>query len=154
MSEPVYMGMPPVEREFTVRRSPAQGGIWGRIICGGKCRDDYARLEVYHQTDERSIILQRAALKSFRDAEDKLGFKIWLTGSIRSCDVQARLYRSDPNRFARPDTTGHTRGLCIDVSQNQSPKRLRDIDKALSYRGWHQSRPIDEPWHYSFGIQV
>lgn len=150
--EPLYYGMPTTERELVVPK-PVKGN-WGRIVCGGRCRDDYARIEVYHQTKAREVTLQRAALRSFREAEDAVGFHIYLTGSIRGCDQQARLYRSDPNRFAHPDTTGHTRGLCIDVSQNLSKAKLAKAHKALKYRHWHQSRPDDEPWHYSFGISV
>lgn len=153
MSAPLYIGMPSVQREFTVPK-PVDG-IWGRILCGGACEDDYGRIELYKQTPQRFIKLQRAALKSFQAAEDALGFKILITGSgWRSCSLQRELWWSDKGRFAHPDTTGHTRGLCIDVDQNQSPTRRRAIDKALAYRHWHQSRPIDEPWHYSFGIQV
>ncbi len=153
MSAPLYDGMPPTEREFTVPK-PVEGR-WGRIICGGTCRDDYARIEIYHQVPGvRYVKLQRAALHSFQAAEQVLGFPILLTGvAWRSCAVQRSLWLSDKARYAHPDVTAHTRGLAIDVDQGQSAVRLAKIHKALIYRHWHQSRP-DEPHHLSFGIET
>jgi hypothetical protein len=147
---PLYIGMPPTAREFRVPK-PAEG-FWGMIICGGSCYDDYDRIEIYHQTPDRIVKLQRAALRSFKAAEEALGFPILLTGSWRPCSLQAELYRSDPNRFAHPDSTAHCRGLAIDVSTAQSQAKQDKIRKALLFRHWHQSRPDDEPWHYSKGI--
>jgi hypothetical protein len=149
----VYVGMPSVERRFRVRKSDEK--FWGEIICGGPCEDSYARIDIYNQIPgQRFVKLQAAALRSFRAAELALGHKIFLTGSWRSCSLQASLYRSDPSRFANPNTTAHCRGLAIDVSTDQSQTRLKNIHRALAWRGWHQSRPDDEPWHWSFGIQV
>lgn len=151
---PLYLGMPPTERKYRVKR--ANGKSWGEIVCGGPCNDDYARIEIYHQIPGQAYVkLQAAALRSFKDAEDAINGKILLTGSgWRACSTQSALYRSDPSRYANPNTTGHTRGLAIDVSMNQSLTKLKAIKKALLWRHWHQSRPDDEPWHYSFGIQV
>lgn len=151
MTVPVYIGMPTTDRTFDVPK--AAKGIWGNIRCGGPCRDDYARIRVYHQTPARFIQLQRAALDSFKTAEEALGFKIWLTGSLRECSVQTRLYNSDHTRYAVPSSSAHCRGLAIDVSQNMTPKQLKQVHDVLTPRAWHQARS-DEPWHYSFGIQV
>jgi hypothetical protein len=148
-SEPVYEGMPAVEREFKV-------GDWpGRIICGGKCKDDYKRIitRAYGANNHLHVTLQKAAMYSFLDASKAVG-PIVLTGSIRSCAQQTELYRSDSSRYANPNTTAHTRGLAIDVSTAITKKRDDEIRKALFRRGWHQVRPDDEPWHYSFGIKV
>jgi hypothetical protein len=151
---PLYTGMPPVSREFRVPK-PVEG-FWGMIVCGGSCYDAYDRIEIYHQVPgQRYVKLQRAALRSFEAAEEALGFDILLTGSgWRSCASQAELYRDDPNRFAHPDSTAHCRGLAIDVSTTQSQAKLAKIRKALAYRHWHQSRPVDEPWHHSFAVAV
>jgi hypothetical protein len=157
--KPVYEGMPSLDRRFEVPK--AGGGTWGTIRCGGPCKDDYARIDIYHQVPgTRFVKLQKAALDSFRSAEvavggggGKIGL-IFLTGSWRSCSLQAELYRSDTHRFAPPESTAHCRGLAIDVSQNQDPKKLAAIDEELLQRAWHKARPDDEPWHYSFGIEV
>ena len=153
MAAPLYVGMPPTEREFVVPR-PVDPKPWGKIICGGACRDDYSRIEIYHQDAQHYVKLQRAALRSLQAAEDAIGDKIWLTGSWRSCSLQSELYASDSHRYAAPSTTAHCRGLAIDVSQNQTKGKLDKIHKALTYRHWHQARPTDEPWHYSLGVQV
>jgi hypothetical protein len=143
---PLYIGMPPVEREFATE--------FGEIICGGRCRDDYGRIEIYHQVPgQRWVRLQRAALRSFVEAEDKLGFKIFLTGSLRTCELQTALYMGDQDRFAHPDKTAHPRGLAIDVSNGMSKTKRDKVRRALRARGWHQAR-LDELHHYSYGISV
>jgi hypothetical protein len=139
--------MPPTDRTFTVEP-------WGSIRCGGPCRDDYGRIVAFQNRGGQILRLQSAARDSYLAAERRIGFAILVTGSLRSCEQQADLYRSDPQRFANPNTTGHTRGLCIDVSTNLSRWRQGRLRRALLARGWHQSRPVDEPWHYSFGIEV
>lgn len=144
---PKYDGMPPTDRTYDV-------GRWGEIRCGGPCRDDYGRIVIYHQSPARYVKLQKAAIESLKDAEQDVRQKIWVTGSWRSCSLQRQLRASDPSRFADPNETAHTRGLAIDVSQNQTGSDLRAIHKALISRWWFQARPSDEPWHYSFGIQV
>jgi hypothetical protein len=153
MTNPVFVGMPAAERTFTVPK--AGGGSWGRIICGGRCQDNYARIVIYNQPPAGGapVKLQKAPMDSFRAAEADVGFVIALTGSWRSCAYQRELYNDDPSRYAHPDTTAHCRGLAIDVSQSLSLTRRAAIHKALTSRGWHQAR-ADEPWHYSFGIQV
>jgi hypothetical protein len=147
VSEPVYVGMPSTDRVFEVKP-------WGNIRCGGPCRDDYDRIAAFQNRGGQIIRLQKAARDSFLAAEKKLGFPIMVTGTLRECAQQFELWKSDPGRFAAPQSTAHTRGLAIDVSQAQSLYRRTRIKWALRNRGWHQSRPDDEPWHYSFGIRV
>ena len=147
---PKSVGMPAKDVIFSVHP-------FGDIRCGGACNDHYARIKTDHNHG-RLVTLQRAALDSFLEAEAAVGFLIVVTGSIRSCAYQADLYRSDPVRFASPNTTAHCRGLAIDVSQSLSATRLKAIGRALKARRWYQARPAGtpnaEPWHYSFGIQV
>lgn len=145
---PVWEGMPPTDRTFTVEP-------WGQIRCGGPCKDDYDRIEIYHQVPgQRYVKLQKAALESFKAAERAVGAKIYLTGSWRSCATQAALYATDQSRFAAPSATAHCRGLAIDVDMNQSARKREQIHKALRWRDWHQSRPDDEPWHWSMGVKT
>jgi hypothetical protein len=146
--KPVYVGMPPTDRRFAVMVDSHQR----EIRCGGPCRDNYFRI-VIHDEQGQIVKLQRAAWESFAAAESYLGFQIVLTGSWRSCAYQRELYAKDHARYAPPDKTAHCRGLAIDVSTALPPHHQTAIRSALTARGWHQARP-DEPWHYSFGIQV
>jgi hypothetical protein len=143
---------------------------FGKIRRVDGCKDDYKRIGVYDQppVGGAPVVLQGPALKSFREAENRYGNKrhwrpgrpkaqlrkdgtrfrpIFLTGSIRSCELQKRLYESDPNRFAHPSQTLHTHGLAIDVHTGYLNGTIKMI---LRNVGWNQSRPVDEPWHFSF----
>lgn len=123
---------------------------YGRIFYGGPCEDDYPNMELYHQRPDRVVKLQRPAIKSLKAAEERVGRDILLTGTgWRSCSLQAELYASDSNRYADPDVTLHTRGLAIDVSTEILNKKIK---AALLDLGWHQVRPDDEPWHFSFRL--
>jgi hypothetical protein len=146
-----YEGMPSQDTEFKVVSGERE---WGVIRCGGPCRDDYRRIDVHVQDAQHFLKLQRPAIDSIEAAEKALGFSVLCTGSWRSCETATLLYRRDPNRYAPPSKGAHMRGLAIDVNQNLSDVKLAKIDKALKNRGWHQARPDDEPWHYSFGLQV
>lgn len=143
---------------------------YGVVHYGGVCQDHYLNFETYNQAGPHTVFtLQRPAMKAFKAAEETLakrkgwsperikreghGFPIEvLPGTNRSCATQRALYARDPGRYANPNTTGHTRGLAIDVSQNQSD--LGVINHALYAEGWRRSRPYDEPWHYSYGVTV
>jgi hypothetical protein len=74
-----------------------------------------------------------------------------LAGTNRTCATQWRLYRENSKRYAHPNSTGHTRGIAIDVSQAQT--NLTIIDRALLAEGWHRARP-DEPWHFSYYLTI
>lgn len=95
-----------------------------------------------------------------RDKDGRREFRpIILTGSIRSCAVATALYFSEENqrrirqtgssRFARPEVTLHPHGLAIDVHTGFLNSTIRGI---LLDRDWKQSRPNDEPWHFSFHL--
>jgi hypothetical protein len=133
---------------------------YGVIHYGGVCKDDYPNIELYDQPPKGGspVKLQAAAIRAFKAAErrygkrtrPKIGWRaIPLTGSWRSCAYQAELYRSDPNRYASPNGTLHTRGLAVDVSTSAPNQAI--IRAALKAEGWHQARP-DEPWHYSYFV--
>jgi hypothetical protein len=131
---------------------------YGIIHYNGVCKDDYPNLQLYDQPPEGGspVKLQAAAMRSFKAAERRYGERtgrkwraIPLTGSWRSCAFQAECYRRDPNRYASPNGTLHTRGLAIDVSTAAPNQTL--MRAALKAEGWHQARP-DEPWHYSYFI--
>ena len=145
---------------------------YGRIFYDDDfCQDNYPNIVLYHQppAGSKTVKLQAAAIRAFKNAEDRIQSRrirnlnspredpkfrpIELTGSWRSCAYQAELYASDPNRYAPPNRTGHTRGLAIDVSQAQSARRLRKIRRALEAEGWHYAR-TDEPWHASFYLSL
>lgn len=136
--------------------------VFGTIFHSSTCKDDYDNII----TDSRftkytgvtinrnvEITLQRPALKAFKRAEEELGREIKITGSIRSCAQQASLYRSDPSRYASPNTTLHTQGLAIDVSTNDPDLEGR-VRKVLLDVKFRQSRPDDEPWHFSYFLKA
>lgn len=140
---------------MSTRKTP-----FGVIRFGGSCTDDYDNIEIWHQTPDRTIKLQRPALRCFREAERRLTGRrrraqhIFCTGTWRSCSYQRELYASDSNRYAHPDVTLHPRGLAIDVDQNQSWLKRRRIHRILTKLGWKRVRPKDEPWHYSYILEA
>ena len=134
------------------------------------CTDTYPNFLTYDQGGGNTVlVLQAAAMRAFWAAQVRYAKACgWtaarlerepkgrpinvLPGTNRTCETQWRLYRSDPDRYAHPDTTGHTRGIAIDVDQSQP--NLAKINRALSAEGWEQVRPTDEPWHFSRGPVV
>lgn len=135
---------------------------YGTIYYGGPCKDNYRNFETYDQPGNHTILtLQRPAMKAFKAAEaryqkktNQKKFILVLPGTNRLCSTQAALYRSDPNRYADPRYTGHTRGLAIDIDQRQGLSNLRMIYTALANEGWHKARPDDESWHMSFHVTI
>lgn len=120
---------------------------YGRAFRSTLCKSDWSNI-VEKDREGYVLKLQAPAMRSYRLAERALGKEIRLTGSWRSCAYQAELYSRDPSRYAHPNTTLHTQGLAIDVSTNMDLSRVRPL---LLKRGWTQTRPVDEPWHFSFG---
>ena len=133
-----------------------------------RCRDSYPNMTLWDQPPKGGdpIKLQAAAMRAFKAArkvyaqrskwsperiKKEGGRTIAVTGTWRSCAYQAELYRRDPRRYASPAGTGHTRGICIDVSMAQP--NLSMIWASLRAVGWHHARP-DEPWHWSWGPSV
>lgn len=135
---------------------------YGVIRYGGACRDKYPNFETYNQEGDHTILtLQRPAMKAFKAAEVRYQNKtnekkliLVLPGTNRTCATQAALYRSDPNRYANPAYTGHTRGLAVDIDQRQGLTNLRMIYTALLNEGWKKARPDDEPWHLSYWVSI
>lgn len=143
---------------------------YGRIWYGGPCRDDYPNLVTYDQGGGHTVLtLQRPAMRAFWAAQVRLAKRLgWserrleehphgkpirvLPGTNRTCATQHRLWKSDPKRYARPEITGHTRGLAIDVDQTQGYLEL--VRRCLLAEGWRQVRPDDEPWHFSYFVEI
>lgn len=132
----------------------------------GLCHDDYPNIHTADQDRNQGLVkLQDPAMRSFHACERRLFvvlhplkarmkkykhrvITIHVTGSWRSCALQTQLWRDDPQRFADPATTLHPRGLAIDVNTGMRWQRL--IRRILLSHGWNQSRPDDEPWHFSY----
>lgn len=144
---------------------------YGRIWYGGPCEDHYRNMVTYDQGHGNTVLtLQRPAMRAFWAAQVRLAKRLgWsdariereggkgkpikvLPGTNRTCATQYQLWRKDPKRYAHPDITGHTRGLAIDVDQSQP--NLDKIHRCLLAEGWKQARPDDEPWHYSYWVEV
>ena len=134
---------------------------YGPIHGGGPCRDDYNNIELYDQGEKGWPVLklQRPAIKSLKEVEERWAklTRPWkkrrhvrVTGTWRSCAYQKELYESDNNRYAPPDKTLHTRGLAIDIHTGFLPDVL--LFRILRNHGWYQTRPADEPWHWSFRL--
>lgn len=137
---------------------------YGRIYFGGECKDDYPNMQTFHDPLNGQVVtLQGPAMDSFHECERRYARRslhtgwskkrrrpIMLTGSLRSCAFQRHLWLQDSHRFANPNTSGHPRGLCIDVVY---PLQRRVIRTILLNHGWHQVRP-DEPWHFSYGVTL
>lgn len=125
----------------------------GPIHFGGRCKDDYDNIGTA-QIQGVSVTLQHPAIRAYREATERYGHPISNTGTHRSCAEQARLYRSDPSRFAPPDVTLHTRGLAVDVIVPIDRSRRDALHRAMTHAGWLQARPDDEPWHWSYGVKA
>jgi hypothetical protein len=126
----------------------------------GGCKDDYdnivtssyyRRYGVIFKKRPVAITIQRPALKALRAAEKRLGRQIVVTGSARSCEYQAELYRKDPSRYAAPSVGVHCQALAFDVT-TADPELKTKVRAALYAEGFHQSRPDDEPWHFSYAV--
>lgn len=127
----------------------------------GGCKDDWKTIVtsrfyrkpsglIRRRLRKKSITMQQPAIKALKEAEVKLGREIVTTGSFRTCALQDSLYRSDTKRFA-PNTVGlHCQGLAIDVT-TEDPELKTTVRKALLAHGFTQTRPDDEPWHFSYG---
>jgi hypothetical protein len=151
---------------------------YGYIYYGGVCRDDYPNFRTYDQGGGNTIVtLQKPALLALLEAQVKFARASgWskeriqrnqkaidgkkypegrpirvLPGTNRTCATQKALYADDPDRYADPKITGHTRGIAIDAAQDQAD--LDDANDALASAGWKRVR-LDEGWHWSYGFVV
>ncbi len=136
---------------------------YGPAHRSSRCKDNWPNMETVKVCGQ-VLHMQHSAIRAYRTAckdfarrsgwsEARIkrpgGRPILLTGSWRSCALQASLHADDPKRFADPDGSLHPQGLAIDVSTI-----MPDFDKAhtaLAHVGWHRARP-DEPWHHSWGF--
>ena len=145
---------------------------YGYVRYGGPCRDSYPSFRTLDQFPENDgnvvLTLQGPAMRAFKAAQVRYAKRSWsakrfkanpdgrpiiiLAGTNRSCATQRALYASDPNRYANPNVTGHTRGLAIDRSNAQP--YLSIVDQCLAAEGWNRTRPDDEPWHWSFHVTI
>jgi hypothetical protein len=127
----------------------------------GSCKDDYSNIETMKNYRKASglakwrrrrvfISGQQPMLKAIRAAEADLGREIVVTGSLRTCALQSKLYASDHNRYAPPWVGLHCQGLAIDVTTEDAELKTK-VRKALEAVGFTQARQDDEPWHFSFG---
>lgn len=135
---------------------------FGKVFrLNGGCKDDWktiATSRYYRKTSglirrrlrRVPITMQKPALDALRRAEERAGTEITVTGSSRSCEFQAALHARDSARYAAPSVGLHCQALAIDQNmenQTHSP----ETKEALLHVGFTQSRPSDEPWHWSFG---
>ena len=129
---------------------------YGTVYHSPVCKDDWDNIKTFsfEGVTGATYTLQRPAIRSLRAVARDLGgpwkpAPVIVTGTIRSCAQQAALYAMDPSRYANPNATLHTQGLAIDVHTGHLNDKIR---KSLLAHGWHQSRPDDEPWHFSFRL--
>lgn len=135
---------------------------YGVIHYGGSCKDDYENIVIYDSEPKgwAPLKMQAPAIRSLKECEEAWAKRttpwkkkryIRATGTWRSCDYQADLYAKDPNRYAPPNVGLHTRGLAIDLYWKR-PFTSKTLARVLRNHGWRQTRPDDEPWHWSFGV--
>ena len=136
---------------------------YGAVNRGTTCKDDHPNIAtktiggIRAKGGPEEYKLQLACIESLRDVAKELGGPwrkrpVHVTGTWRSCAYQAELYARDSHRYAHPNTTLHTQGLAIDVDMNwRASVGPEKVDAALRKFGWKQSRPDDEPWHWSYG---
>ena len=136
------------------------GTRYGDVFRSSVCKDDFSNM-ITKTVKRRGkggysvrYTLQKPAVTSLRAVARELGgpfrqMPVKVTGTSRTCEYQAALYAKDPHRYASPNGTLHTQGLAIDVDMNFLAK-FPQTKRLLLEHGWHQSRPDDEPWHFSF----
>lgn len=143
----------------TVERKSTKYGTVFRL--SGGCKDDWDNIVTSSYYRKPSgiirrrkrrvpITMQRPAIEALRAAEARLGREIVVTGSARSCALQASLYASDPKRYAPPSVGLHCQDLAIDAT-TEDPELKTTTRHALEAEGFTQARPTDEPWHFSYG---
>ena len=122
---------------------------FGTVFRSDRCKDDYKNLVTWGRAAKRAT-LQRPAMLTYKAAQLVTGgFRI--TGSLRTCEFQRDKFKEDPDRFAHPNVGVHTQGLAIDVHTGDLNGLIR---RTLLLLGWKQTRPDDEPWHFSFRVKA
>lgn len=138
---------------------------FGPVYRSSGCKDDYANIVtakryrkpsgvVPFRTRDIAITMQRPAIQALRVVESHLGKEVRVTGSARSCELQASLYAKDPKRYAPPNVGLHCQALAIDVDtvwrDSLTNAEEAEFVKLMHQVGFTQARP-DEPWHWSYG---
>jgi hypothetical protein len=108
--------------------------------------------------------LADTAAAGFQRWQELYGAPIIITDSYRDWAQQLAAWESDPERFAHPSKSQHTRGRAVDVNlsaMNADPNnqpatfaRLRSTAAAADWRQarWGPGTRNDEPWHFSHGV--
>lgn len=123
----------------------------------GPCRDDYPNIHEHTTPAGTTLRMQMPAIRAWERAELANGRKypwrehripraIPVTGTWRSCALQAALHDGDPDRYASEDGSRHCRGLAGDIHTAYLDRRRR---RCLVAEGYHFPR-ADEPWHASY----
>lgn len=97
--------------------------------------------------------LDIAAAASKSRIDQALGYVVppaSVNDAYRPYAVQAAGYARDSNRFANPNKGLHVVGLAFDIHSDYNKP---EVYEAFRKEGWHQTRPIDEPWHWSYGVR-
>jgi hypothetical protein len=92
--------------------------------------------------------LRADAAAAFARVEKRVGRTVFVTDSFRTYAQQADLYKRKPNLAAKPGTSGHEKGICVDIVEMQS----NDIKNAFTAEDWHQFNRAKEPWHWSYHV--
>jgi hypothetical protein len=129
---------------------------YGVVNHSSICKDDWDNIQTIRMGPSAEYKLQISAIRSLRAVAKDVGGPwqpkpVRVTGTWRSCAYQWQLYRSDPSRYAHPNTTLHTQGLAIDV---HTDFLTQEVKQSLLSHGWKQARPTDEPWHFSFRLKA
>lgn len=97
--------------------------------------------------------LDKAAAASKARIDRKLGYVVppaSANDAYRPYATQAAGYARDPERYANPNKGLHVVGLAFDI---HSDFNTPEVYNAFRQEGWHQTRPGDEPWHWSYGVR-
>ena len=124
-------------------------------------RNRYENVQRYNQNTGNFIELQAAAIRAFKNAEERCTSKrlrrkgkvrpILVTGhGGRDYAYQKELYEREPGRFANPDSSQHVEFLAIDLNlPAMNLLRRIAVIRALKAEGFIFS-VSGEPWHGSF----
>lgn len=122
-----------------------------RMIANREMAPTLVPIQPYGQLDKAA-----AASKARIDA--KLGYPVPASSAndaYRPYSVQAAGYASGDTiggkpRYASPEKGLHVVGLAFDIHADYNKP---EVYEAFRQEGWHQTRPVDEPWHWSYGVR-
>ncbi len=93
-----------------------------------------------------------AAMTSFMQVQAQYGQTIWLDNTYRSFQSQKDAYAKDPNRYAKPETSLHVKGLALDINGNKTNANDPLLHKAFKDHGWFNVSKSSGPLHWSYGV--